>query len=80
MARRRIRPTRSLVALKRIRDPASILRIETLTDRRPDQAARYRACRDCDILPGAIADYGADEGSRNTADNRALLLLAGAAT
>ncbi len=80
MARRRIRPTRSLVALHRIRDPALILLIETLSDRRTDRAASYRTRCDRDVLPAAIADQRADEGSRDTADDRALLLLAGAAS
>ncbi len=77
MACRRIRPTRLLVAFHRIRDPALILLIETLADRRADQAAGDRSCRNRDVLPGAIADDRADKGPRDTADNRALLLLAG---
>ena len=80
MARRQIRPTRSPVVLQRIRDSALILLIETLTDRRTDQAASDRSRRNRDVLPGAIPDERADEGSRDPADNRALLLLAGTAT
>ena len=80
MARRRVRPTRSLIALHRIRDPALILLIETLTDRRTERAASYRSHSNRDVLPGAIADQRTDEGSRDTADDRALLLLGGAAT